>query len=109
MSGGGGEEADAEAGTADKAFRQESIRGQLLYRRIYQRVTSSASVTEAEIRAYYRAHRGLYRQQGLTLAAAHPSIKRSILDTKRNAVMSRWVARLKPEFATQVRYEGDFR
>ncbi len=109
MSGGGAEEGDAEAGAADKAFREESIRSQLLYRRIYQRVTRNASVTESEIRAYYRAHRGLYRQQGLTLAAARATIERSVLDTKRNATMARWVAGLKREFALQVRYEGKFR
>ena len=109
MSRGGTEGGDAEASAADKAFRQESIRGQLLYHRIYQQVTRNASVTEREIRAYYRAHRSLYRQQGLTLAAARGTIRRTVLDTKRNATMARWIAGLKLEFASRVRYEEGFR
>jgi hypothetical protein len=60
---------------ARRAFVEESIRGELLYRKIYDRVTMNVAVD----------------------------------DTKRNAVMARWVARMKRDYAAKVEYAPRFR
>jgi hypothetical protein len=91
---------DPDAG--DRVFVRQSVRGAQLYRRIYDRVTRAVSVSDAELRRYLRAHpeqRRIPRTQ----------IRRNLLDTKRNAVMARWLARMKRDYATRVEYGPDFR
>ncbi len=92
--------ADPDAG--DRVFVRQSVRGAQLYRRIYDRVTRGVSVSNAEQRGYLRAHpeqRRIPRAQ----------IRRNLLDTKRNALMARWLARMKRDYATRVEYGSDFR
>jgi hypothetical protein len=60
---------------ARRAFVEESVRGELLYRKIYDSVTKDV---------------------------AHD-------DTKRNAAMARWVARMKQRYAGKVEYAPRFR
>jgi hypothetical protein len=71
-----------EGGSSDRAFIRESVRGAVLYRKIYDRVTRGVSVNDGEIRAYFRAHPDLYREAGLSLAKARPTIRQNLLDTR---------------------------
>jgi hypothetical protein len=90
---------DSDAG--DRVFVRQSVRGAQLYRRIYDRVTREVSVSDAELRGYLRAHpeqRRIPRAQ----------IRRNLLDTKRNALMARWLADMKRDYATRVEYGPDF-
>ena len=64
VSGSGEVEGGGTSVANDLAFRKEGIRGALLYRRIYARVTRDVGVSPREIRVYYLAHTGLYRLQG---------------------------------------------
>jgi hypothetical protein len=91
--------ADSDAG--DRVFVRQSVRGAQLYRRIYDRVTRDVAVSDREVNRYLRRHpeqRGIPRTQ----------IRRNLLDTKRNAVMARWLARMKRDYATKVVYGPAF-
>jgi hypothetical protein len=88
-----------EEGSQDQAFVRESLRGAILYRRLYERVTKGVSVSAAEIGAYRSGHPEMTR----------PQIRRNLLDTKRNALMARWIAQLKRDYASKVEYEAEFR
>jgi len=101
------EQADGEgAGEEDDAFVRESIRGALLYQRIFDRVTAGVRVTERDIAAYYRTHASALSGRGLSLRKAGPEIARDLRATRRNAVMARWVARMRREFTGKVVYRN---
>jgi hypothetical protein len=95
---------ETESGKEGEAFLKASLRGELLYRRVYERVGKSASVGEGEIRSYYQQHPEQYRQTGLSLTQAAPAIRKNLLDTKKSALMAQWIARMKSEYATKVTY-----
>ena len=100
--GGDSEEASgllAGGAPARRAFAEESIRGELLYRKIYDSVTRNVAVSEGEIRAYSRGHPN----------EAKAAVGRSMRETKRNAVMARWVARMKRDYAVKIEYAPRFR
>jgi SurA-like protein len=99
----------AEGASSERAFVRESVRGAVLYRKIYDRVTRGVSVSDREIRAYYRAHPDLYRDNGLSLDKARPTIRKNLLDTKRNALMARWVAEMRRNYVDKVRYVHPYR
>ena len=93
----------------DETFWRESFRGQILYRRIFQRVTRGIRASDREIRADYRAHSDLYRLQHRSFAQARRSIKANLIATKRNAAMARWVARMRRQFEPKITYAKQFR
>jgi hypothetical protein len=99
---------DLEAGE-DRLFIRQSLRGAALYGLIYDRVTRNVSVGEAEIRAYYAARPEQYRELGVPLATARAQIRRNVVDTKRNALMRDWVARMRRDYAKRVDYADEFR
>jgi hypothetical protein len=99
---------NSESGEEDEPFVKEGLRSEILYRKIYRRVTRKLSVSEAEVRLSYLEHREQYRRAGLTLAAARMVIQDKLLETKRNALMARWIARMKQDYAARVRYGADF-
>lgn len=99
----GGEE-DEEEDEEGGAFAKESLRGALLYQRLYRRVTSQIRVTPAEVAAYYRRRAALYRGRELSLAEARAEIVSDLLTTRRTAAMSAWIARMRREFAPKVSY-----
>jgi SurA-like protein len=88
-----------EGGSQDDAFLRESVRGQVLYRKLYERVTRNVSVSAAEVRAYRSRYPGVPPAQA----------RRNLLDTKRNALMARWVAQMKRDYADKVRYGSDYK
>jgi hypothetical protein len=88
-----------EGGSQDDAFSRESVRGAVLYRKIYNRVTRNVSVSATEIRTYRSRYPGVPRGQA----------RRNLLDTKRNALMARWVAQMKRDYADKVRYGSDYK
>jgi hypothetical protein len=93
----------------DLAYVREGIRGSLLYRRIYARITRDIEVSPRAVRAYYRAHAATYRRQRRSFESARVSIADDLRDTKRNAAMARWIERMKTEFADKVAYSPAFR
>jgi SurA-like protein len=111
LSASAGTEADSssEEVKSAEAFRKESLRGQILYRRIYERVTRNVSANEVELRAYYRAHADQYRTAGSTFVAARSAIRGGVIETKRNALMARWIAHLNHLYAGSVTYAAEFK
>jgi hypothetical protein len=106
--GGSGESDAGSDQTLEFAFRKEGIRGALLYRRIYARITRTIRVTPREVRTYYDDHATLFRAQGRSLAAARRSIASDLRATKGNAAMARWVSQMKRSYASKVRYAAGF-
>ena len=98
---------DADAG-ADRVFIRQSVRGAALYRSIYARVTRGVSVSDTEVRAYYEARPEQYRELGVSLAEARAQIRRNLADTKRNAIMARWVRGMNGYYAGKVEYGPGF-
>jgi SurA N-terminal domain len=96
-------------GGLSSVFVLESRREAILYRKIYERVSRDVTVTPAEISAYYRQHPNQYPRAGLTRAAAREEIRRNLLDTKRNALMARWIAQMRRYYEGKVEYGPAFR
>ena len=93
--------AGGESDAGDTAFVRQSVRGAQLYRKIYDRVTRDVSVGDGEVDRYFRRHpdqRHIPRAQ----------VRRNLLDTKRNALMARWLARMKRDYATKIEYGPAF-
>jgi hypothetical protein len=101
----GGEE-EAEAGEEGEggAFAEESIRGALLYQRLYRRLTQNIRISSADVAAYYHHRAHLYRQRGLSLAAARAEIVADLLTARRTAAMSAWVERMRRDFVPKITY-----
>jgi hypothetical protein len=102
-------EGEAGSSGADEAFRRESLRAELLYRRIYERIARTVRVSSREVGAYYRAHAAVYRLRGQSVAAARRSVAATLREMKSNAAMARWVSRMRREFAPKIRYAAEFR
>jgi hypothetical protein len=98
---------DSDAG-ADRVFIRQSVRGAALYRSIYARVTRHVTLSDAEVRAYYEARPEQYADLGLSLAEARAQIRRNLADTKRNAIMARWIQDMNAFYAGKVEYGAGF-
>jgi hypothetical protein len=96
------------SGANDLAYLKESIRGSLLYRRIYARVTRDVRVNPEEVRAYFRAHSRNYFRQGESFRSARAAIAADLRDTKRNAAMGRWVEQTRRDFASKIAFSSAF-
>jgi len=83
-----------------------SIRQELVYDKVFAHVAGGVTVTDAEIRSWYRAHRSFFGTQ--TLAQARASIQQQLLAAKRNAAMTGFIGAMKREFASKVSYEAGF-
>ena len=92
-----GSEPDAGNGV----FVRQSVRGAQLYRMIYDRVTRDISVSDGAVERYLRQHP---EQRGIPRVQVH----RNLLDTKRNAVMARWLARMKRDYVAKIEYGPAF-
>jgi hypothetical protein len=99
---------DSDAG-ADRVFIRQSVRGAALYRSIYTRVTGDVGVSAAEVRAYYKGRPEQYGDLGVSLAQARAQIRRNLVDTKRNALMARWIRDMNGYYAGKVEYGPEFR
>jgi SurA N-terminal domain len=77
-------------GNAD--FVASQARAQLLYEKLFARVTGGIKVTDAEVRRYYEQHRVLYGSQ--TLGQVREGIRNQLVGERRNAAMKRWLAQV---------------
>jgi hypothetical protein len=88
-----GADADAEPGASTKAegaFVRSTVRAQLLTQKVFVRVTREVTVPPSTVRAYYRAHRGIYGRAPFRRLAT--SIRTQLISARRNATMARWLA-----------------
>lgn len=78
---------------AEAAFARATARTQLLTEAVARKLTARIAVHAADVRAYYRAHRSQY---GATaFAGAAPAIRSQLLSARRNAVLARWLAKVR--------------
>ena len=71
-------------------FVGSQARAQLLYEKLFARVTGGIEVTDADVRRHYEQHRSLYGSQ--TLGQVREGIRSQLLGERRNAAMRRWLA-----------------
>jgi hypothetical protein len=78
---------------AEAAFARGTARTQLLEEAVSRKLTAGLTVSAAAVRAYYRAHRGIY---GSTpFAQLQASIRDQLLAQRRNAVLAAWLAKVR--------------
>jgi SurA-like N-terminal domain len=87
-----GGESEAEG---DSDFVTQQVRAQLLYEKLFARVTGGVVVSAAKIRAHYDQNRELYGSQ--TFAEVRAGIRDQLLGARRNAAMRRWLAQVTRE------------
>jgi hypothetical protein len=80
-------------GNAD--FVASQARAQLLYEKLFARVTARVEVSADDVRGYYEQHRALYGSQ--TYAAVREGIRNQLLGERRNAAMKEWLAQVTRE------------
>jgi SurA-like protein len=91
---GAGSTAQAEReGNSD--FVAGQARAQLLYEKLFTRITAPVSVSAGEVRAYYERHRKLYGSQAY--GDVREGIHNQLLGERRNAAMKRWLAQVARE------------
>jgi hypothetical protein len=95
----------AAQGLTDAEVRA-SIKAEMVSARVAERLARKIKVTDAEIGAYYQAHRE--RFPGKSLAQARPEIESLLLDEKRNQAFGDWTRRARREFRSKIRYAKGF-
>jgi SurA-like protein len=88
---GAGLTAEAEQ-EGNAAFVASQARAQLLYEKLFARVTGGIEVTDADVRRHYEQHRALYGSQ--TFGEVREGIRNQLLGERRNAAMKRWLAQI---------------
>ena len=88
--GAGSTAASEQEGNAN--FVASQARAQLLYEKLFARVTGGIKVTDAEARRYYEQHRALYGSQ--TFGQVREGIRSQLLGERRNAAMKWWLAQV---------------
>jgi hypothetical protein len=89
--GSGENEEDGEE--AGAAFARGTARTQLVEEAVSQKLTRAVTVSDAAVRAYYRAHRSLYGSA--TLAHLEPALRMQLLAQRRNTVLADWLAKVR--------------
>jgi SurA N-terminal domain len=80
---------------AEVSFGRATVRTQLITEAVSRKLTAGLSVSAAEVRAYYRAHRSRY---GVTpFERIAPAIRSELLSARRNAALAHWLARVRSE------------
>ncbi len=85
------------------ALLRRSIRSQTLAQRAAEVVTRSAKVSEADVTAYWKAHKAelVKDEKTRTLAGARATIKRTLLSAERMRLWDAWIARRKKELGVE--------
>jgi SurA-like N-terminal domain len=76
----------------DSDFVTQQVRAQLLYEKLFARVTGGVAVSAAEVRAHYDRNRALYGSR--TFAEVRAGIRDQLLGARRNAAMKLWLERV---------------
>jgi hypothetical protein len=82
------------------AFHEASVRAGLLYRKLFDRVTSRVSVADEEVRAFYAGHRKAYPQP---FAEVRDVLKAQLVSKHRAETMRRWERQVEQELPARYR------
>jgi hypothetical protein len=94
----GGPSGESEGGRdirveAEAAFARATAHTQLITEAVFRKLTAGLRVHSSEVRAYYRAHRSLYRASPFARVA--PAIRSQLLSARKNAVLARWLTKVR--------------
>src|SRR3954447_943450 len=78
---------------AEAAFRRATARTQLLTEGVARALARGVNVSPGAVRAYYRGHRSRYGSTPYSAVA--PSVRAELLSAQRNAVLARWLAKVR--------------
>jgi hypothetical protein len=78
---------------AEAAFARGTVRNQLITQAVAPKLTAGIRVRTAEVRAYYLSHRAQYGKT--PYARIEPAIRSQLLSERKNAVLSRWLAKVR--------------
>jgi len=78
---------------AEAAFGRASARTQLITEAVARKLTAGVTVSGAAVHAYYRSHRALYGSTAYARVA--PAIRSQLLSARKNAVLTRWLAKVR--------------
>jgi hypothetical protein len=78
---------------AEAAFLRATTRNQLITEGVFRKLTAGVFVRPGDVRGYYREHRALYG--GAPFARVAPAIRSQLLSARKNAVMARWLAKVR--------------
>jgi hypothetical protein len=87
------EEGGAVRVKAEAAFARGTARTQLVEEAVSRKLTRAVAVSDAAVRAYYRAHRRLYGATPFASLAA--AIRMQLLAQRRNTLLADWLARVR--------------
>src|SRR4051812_1394149 len=90
---GGGEESNANP-PPGTAYHEATVRSTILYGRLYDRITEHVSVSDAQVRAFYDAHRSAYPQP---FPEVRDTLRAQLLASRKNEVMRRWQQKIERE------------
>lgn len=89
----GGEEntANPPPGTA---YHEATVRSTILYGRLYDRITRNVTVSDADVRVFYDAHRSAYSQP---FSEVRDTLRAQLLAARKNEVMQGWQQKIERE------------
>lgn len=90
---GGGEESNASP-PPGTAYHEATVRSTILYGRLYDRITQNVTVSDADVRAFYDAHRSAYSQP---FSEVRDTLRAQLLAARKNEVMQRWQQKIERE------------
>jgi SurA N-terminal domain len=78
---------------AEAAFARATARTQLIIEGVSRKLTAGLNVPAGDVRAYYLDHRPLYGSRPYARVA--PAIRSQLLSARKNAVLTRWLAKVR--------------
>jgi hypothetical protein len=100
-----GEEGE-EGKEGEEAFIEEAARAQLVYEKLFARVTARVTVDAAEVRAHYERNEAIY--EGNTFDDVRDAIRNQLLGQRRNTAMKEWLDDVEREYRSKTTYAEGF-
>lgn len=97
-------EASKEEG--EEGFVEDAARAQLVYEKLFARVTASVSVGADEVRRHYERNKKIYKDQ--TFDDVREAIRNQLLGERRNAAMEQWLTEVEREYRSKTTYGEGF-
>jgi hypothetical protein len=101
---GEGEGKEGEGG--EERFLEDAARAQLVYEKLFARVTASVTVDANEVRAHYERNKSIYT--GRTFDDVRDAIRSQLLAERRNAAMSQWLDEVARDYRSKTTYGEGF-
>jgi SurA-like protein len=100
---GGGEEGE---GGGEERFLEDAAGAQLVYEKLFARVTASVAVGADEVRQHYERNKSIYT--GRTFDDVRDAIRSQLLAERRNAAMKQWLDEIERDYRSKTTYGEGF-